>query len=89
MYTLHYFLPYVIYPSQKPKMLNPSLFQNFIYKIVLSVDGFATQFYKVHQTESKQEIMGPVLVGGEHLHLKGTRREALLEGDKIEWYRDP
>ena len=48
MYTLHYFLPYVIYPSQKPKMLNPSLFQNFIYKIFLSVDGFATQFYKVY-----------------------------------------
>ena len=85
MYTLNYFLPYLIYPSQKPKMLNPSL---FIYKIFPSADGFAIQFYKVYQTESKQEIMGPVLVAGEHLNLKGTLREALLEGDKIEWYQE-
>ena len=86
MYNLHYFLPYLMYPSQKPKLLNPSLFQNFIYKIFPSADGFAMQFYKVYQTESKQEIMGPILVAGEHLNLKRSRRGALLEGDKIGCY---
>ena len=78
MYTLHYFLSYVIYPSQKTKMLNPSLFQNFIYKIFLSVDGFATQFYKVYQTESKQEIMGPVWWEGSTYILRGP-------GEKPSW----
>lgn len=85
MYTLHYF-PSLIYPLQISKMLNTSLFQHFIYKIFPSGDGCAMQFYKVYQTESKQIIIGPILVAGEHLNLKGSRRGALLKGDKIEWY---
>ena len=57
---------------------------------ITRLETFATQakFCKVYRTESKQEIMGPILVAGEHLNLKGTRREALLAGDKIEWYRE-
>lgn len=86
MYTLHYFPP-LIYPLQKSKMLNTSLFKNFIYKIFPSADGFAMQLYKVYQPESKQIIIGPILVAGEHLNLKGSHRGALLKGDKIEWYR--
>ena len=40
-------------------------------------------------TENRQKVMGKILVAGKHLNLrgKGSRREALLEGDKIEWYQ--
>ena len=45
--------------------------------------------YVGYHTENTQRVMGKNSGGKEALQSrdKGTRREALLGGDKIEWYR--
>lgn len=51
------------------------------------MDGFALQFYALYQMENTQERNRQNVDGMEALKSrgKGTKREALLWGDKIEW----
>ena len=52
------------------------------------MDGFASQFYALNQMENARKNWQNI-DGIEALKSmgKGARREALLGGDKIEWYR--
>ena len=62
-----------------PVLINSSNWQCFLHKML----------YVGYHTENTQRVMGKNSGGKEALQSrdKGTRREALLGGDKIEWYR--